>query len=279
MNAALSFRERYGPWALVTGAARGLGAEFARQLAARGLNILLVDTLAEELSARARRIAAESGAETRTLRLDLARPDAPAALRQAAEPLDIGLLVNNAGFSAIGPFLDVPAERHAQVLEVNARVPMLLAHHFGGLMRARGRGGLLFVSSGSAVVGTSYVSAYSASKAFVRTLGEALWAELHAQGVDVLAVLVGATDTPGWRAGTPNPEQAVWPPVMRAEAVVSAALASLGKGPVCTPGAQNRLAFFLTSRLLPRAAAVRMMHREMRKRYGKDTPPQGAEPD
>ncbi len=263
-----SFRERYGPWALVTGAAQGLGAEFARQLAARGLNLLLVDVLEEALRQRARQTAADSGVETRALRLDLTRPDMLAALRRATAALDIGLLVNNAGVSAIGPFLDVPAEQHARVLEVNARAPMLLAHHFGGLMRARGRGGIIFVSSGSAVVGTSFVSAYSASKAFVRNLGEALWAELHPRGVDVLAVLVGATNTPGWRAGTPNPDASVWPPVMRAEDTVREALNALGKGPVCTPGVQNRLAFFFTSRLLSRSAAVRMMHREMRKRYG-----------
>jgi len=274
-----NFRERYGPWALVTGAARGLGAEYARQLAGRGLNLLLVDVLEDELEQRARHLAAASGVEIRPLGLDLARPDMLAILRQTADTLDIGLLVNNAGLSAIGPFLDLPAEQHALVLEINARAPMLLAHHFGGRMRARGRGGLVFVSSGSAVVGTSYVSAYSASKAFVRNLGEALWAELTPQGVDVLAVLVGATDTPGWRAGTPNPEAPVWPPVMRAEDTVRETLAALGRGPVCTPGAHNRLAFWFTSRLLPRSAAVRMMHREMHKRYGNAAPPSNTKPD
>lgn len=261
-----SFQQKYGPWALVTGAARGLGMAFATQLAARGLNLVLIDLLSEELSSLADRL--RDQCQVRALALDLTAPDAFEKIQTATKDLEIGLLVNNAGQSAIGHFLDVPIEKHLHILALNNQAPLLLAHHFGKQMRARGHGGIIFVSSGSAVVGTAWVSSYSASKAFLRNLGEALWAELQPYSVDVLATIVGATDTPGWRAATPNPEAPVWPPVMRAEDTVQETLDALGqRGPSFFPGAKNRLAFFITTRLLSRRAAVKQLYNEMRKRY------------
>ncbi|GAB4531122.1 MAG: SDR family NAD(P)-dependent oxidoreductase [Anaerolineales bacterium] len=263
-----SFTQKYGPWALVTGAARGLGAAFARQLAANGLNLILVDQLAEELDALAGTLSPIT--QVRTLVLDLTADDALRQIQDAAVGLEVGLLINNAGRSTIGHFLDVPLEQHLHVLQLNTRVPLMLAHHFGVQMRTRQRGGIIFVSSGSAVVGTAWVSTYSASKAFLRNLGEALWAELQPYGVDVLATIVGATDTPGWRASNPDPDAAVWPPVMQAEDTVRETLAALGRqGPSFFPGSQNRLAFFFTTRVLSRRAAVKQLYTEMRKRYQK----------
>lgn len=261
------FSERYGPWTLVTGAAMGLGAEFARQLAARGLNLVLVDIQAEALTEVSKSVSKEFNVGVRPIVADLAQPD---FLRNVSSDLDvqIGLLVNNAGISAIGHFLDLPLERHLSVLAVNARAPLILAHHFGGLMRARKRGGIIFVSSMSALSGTSYVSEYSATKAHDLMLGEALWQELRPYGVDVLTTIIGAADTPGWRAENPNPEAGTWPPVMSAADTVRETLEALRKTPSFVPGAQNRLATFLTTRLLSRKSAVETVGNEMEKRYG-----------
>ena len=258
---------QYGPWALVTGAAMGLGAEFARQLASRGLNLALADINGEALNATVQAISAETAVQVQPLLIDLAAPQGPEALIEAVRGLEIGLLVNNAGVSAIGHFLDVPLEKQLKILALNARAPLLLSHALGAKMRERKRGGLIFVSSGSAVVGTSYVSAYSASKAFNLNLGEALWEELREYGVDVLSTVVGATDTPGWRAENPHPQAKPWPPVMSAQDTVSETLEALGKTCTFFPGAQNRLAMFASTRLLSRPTAVRVIGQEMRKRY------------
>jgi short-subunit dehydrogenase len=262
------FSEKYGPWALVTGAAMGLGAEFACQLAARGLNLVLVDIQAEALTITSDALARDFGVELRPITLDLGAGDFLPNLLAATRDLEIGLLVNNAGISAIGHFLDVPLEKHLSILNINARAPMILAHHFGGLMRERKRGGIIFVSSMSALAGTSYVSEYSATKAHDLILGEAMWQELRPSNVDVLATIVGAADTPGWRAENPEPDAATWPPVMTAADTVCETLAALGTTPSFVPGAQNRLATFLTARLLPRKLAVGTMGKEMDKRYG-----------
>ena len=162
----------------------------------------------------------------------------------------------------------MPLDKHLSILAVNARAALILAHHFGGLMRGRKRGGVIFVSSMSALAGTSYVSEYSATKAHDLTLGEALWQELRPSNVDVLTTIVGATDTPGWRAENPNPSAKTWPPVMTSQDTVRETFAVLGKTPSFVPGSQNRLATFLTSRLLSRKSAVATMGKEMDKRYG-----------
>jgi short-subunit dehydrogenase len=269
MNSDPRYSYQYGPWALVTGAAMGLGAEFARQLAMRGLNLMLADVNAEGLRATAEAIATETGVQIRPLVCDLSMPDGLLTLIEAASSLEIGLLVNNAGISSIGHFLDVPLEMHLKILELNARAPLVLAHHCGARMRERGRGGIIFVSSGSAMVGTSYVSAYSATKAFNLNLGEALWEELRTCGVNVLSTIVGATDTPGWRAENPNPAAKVWPAVLSAADTVRETLGALGRTPSFFPGAQNRLAMFVSTRLLSRPVAVRVIGAEMRKRYKK----------
>lgn len=269
MSYKLPFSTQYGPWALITGAAMGLGAEFSRQLAERGLNIVLVDINVDALHATAKAIAAQTDVQTHPLICDFSAPDGPSTLIEATQDLEIGLLVNNAGISKIGHFLDVPLEKHLGMLELNARAPLVLTHHFGAKMRARGRGGIIFVSSVSAVVGTSYVSTYSATKAFNLNLGEALWEELRSFGVDVLTTVVGATDTPGWRAEIPDPKAKTWPPVMSVADTVSETLDTIGKTSSFFPGAQNRLAMFASTRLMSRPMAVRVIGNKMLKRYEK----------
>jgi uncharacterized protein len=269
MNLKSTFSSKYGPWALITGAAMGLGAEFARQLARHGLNLVLADINSDVLNDTATSISTETDVQVRPLVCDLSTSRGLTTLIEAAEGLEVGLLVNNAGISAVGHFLDVPLEKHLNILELNARAPLVMAHHFGIKMRERGHGGIILVSSGSAAVGASYVSAYSATKAFNLNLGEALWEELRSCGVDVLAPIVGATDTPGWRAEIPDPEAKAWPPVMSAADTVRETLDTLGKTPSFFTGIQNRLAMFITTRLMSRPTAVRVIGAEMRKRYEK----------
>jgi hypothetical protein len=136
-------------------------------------------------------------------------------------------------------------------------------------MRARGRGGIVFVSSMSALVGTSHVSEYAATKAHDLVLADALWEELRPAGVDVLGAIVGATDTPGFRAENPTPDAKAWPPVMTATDTAREILDALGRTPRIVPGRQNRLAAFFVDRLMSRRTAIVTMGKEMRKRYGR----------
>ncbi len=263
---AVSFAHKYGPWALVTGASRGLGAEFARQCAARGLNIVLAAKSAALLEAQAEGIRHDYGVAVKTLALDLGREDIMPEIRAVTDGLEVGLLVNNAGISKISPFLDLSAAYLTQQLHVNVRAGLLLAHHFGGRMAARGRGGIIFLSSASALYGTGYCANYAGTKAYNLILAESLWYELGPYGVDVLGLMAGATKTPGWESNAPRPARFV--PVMDARPTVAEALRALGKQPSLIAGGANRLGYWFMGKALPRRRAIRLVSDTMAGIFG-----------
>jgi len=262
-----SFRARYGPWALVAGGALGMGAEYSRQLAARGLNVLLVARGRGPLEQLASTLARAHGVATRCLVIDLAASDALERIDEATTDLEVGLLVYNAAHSVVGRFADVSLADKLRMLDVNCRGPLLLAHHFGPRMVARGRGGVILMSSLSGFQGQAMVGTYAATKAFDLVLAESLWDEFGPHGVDVLAFCAGATRTPNYRASNPRPMGLLSAPVMEPEDAVAQALAALGRGPTSIPGRANRLASVLLHRLLSRRALVRVMSRVTRAMY------------
>lgn len=253
------FRRRYGPWAVVAGASEGLGAAYAGELAARGLNLLLLarrlDVL-EQVAAPLRALV-----EVRTAVLDLGDPDLAAKLEALTAELDVGLCVYNAARSHIGPFLEQSLADKQQILDINCRGPLTVAHVLGGGMARRGRGGLLLMSSMTAFWGSPLVATYGATRAFNLSLGEALWYELREHGVDVLVCCAGATRTPGFlRAAGPR-----GPRSMAAAAVVREALGALGRVPSMIPGRFNRFGAFVLGRVLSRRRAIGLMGSQTRR--------------
>jgi len=264
------FQSCYGPWAIVAGASAGLGAAFAEQIAEQRLNLLLVARRQELLEPLAARLAAASGAQARTLVLDLAGEDAAERVAAAADGLEVGLLVYNAAYSAIGPFLDRPLDDHLRELATNCRTPLALAHTFGQPMRRRGRGGIILMSSLSALQGSALIANYAATKAYNLLLAEGLWEELRQSGVDVMACRAGAVSTPNYLASLASSAGTTRRPpggAMTPEAVVAETLAGLGRGGSLIPGAGNRGAAFLMERVLPREFAIRLMGRVLRGLY------------
>ena len=152
------FKDKYGPWALITGASSGIGAEFARQLAAKGLNLVLVARREERLRALARELETAHPIAVTIIPVDLTTTDFLAVIQQATDGLEIGLLVNNAGVMPTGRFLDHDLEQELRQLNLNTRAPLILTHHFGRPMAERGRGGLLFLASMTAFQGTPSAS-------------------------------------------------------------------------------------------------------------------------
>ncbi|HEY7107775.1 MAG TPA: SDR family NAD(P)-dependent oxidoreductase [Acidimicrobiia bacterium] len=192
----MEFSEHYGPWAVVAGASDGVGASVARLLGARGVNVVLVARRQQLLDD----VAASIDTETRTVALDLSIPDADAALVRATDDLDVGLLVFNAGADPYASrFLEQPLASWTGLVRRNVDTVLGVCYRYGSAMVARGRGGIVLVTSGAAWAGGAYLAAYSASKAFDLNLGEALWAELRPHGVDVLSMVLGPTDTPAFR--------------------------------------------------------------------------------
>lgn len=259
------FVRRYGPWALVAGGSEGIGAAYARELARRGLHLVLVAHASDALEPLAAELRDTHGVQVRAIDLDLGRADVLEALAPHVDDVEVGLVIHNAAVSPIGAFIDADRGALGAAVDVNVRAPMLLAHEHGRRMARRGHGGIILMSSLSAVTGTAMVAAYAATKAFDRVLAEGLWEELGRSGVDVLGVMPGTTDTPGMRASQPRGG----PRFMTADAVAIGALEALGGGrPVFVPGWGNRASGGLLGRLLPRSTAIRMVSRVTRRMYG-----------
>jgi short-subunit dehydrogenase len=262
-----SLAGRYGPWALVAGASAGLGAEFAVQLAARGLNLVLVARRAGLLKSLAESLSTKYGIMVRDIPLDLAEPQAAERIALATRDIEVGLLVYNAAYSAIGSFLQRPLDDHLLELATNCRTPLALVHTLGQRMLARGRGGILLMSSLSAQQGSPYIANYAATKAYNWILAEGLWDELRRQGVDVLVCCAGAISTPNYDASATSQSCCLSGAASTPQTVVASALAGLGKGPEVVPGFGYRLSAFVMQHLLPRKLAVRIMGNVLRGMY------------
>jgi len=198
---AEQMRAKYGPWAVIAGASEGTGAEYARQLAALGIHCLLVARRKEPLQQLAQELTDAHRVQTRVLSVDLATPDAAHRMKAAAADIEVGLYISNAGADPTGQyFLDVPLEQSHRLINMNVRTVVDAVHAFGPPMKARGRGGILLMSSGAALGGQPRVAIYSGTKAFELNFAESLWIELRKSGVDVLGVAAPAMDTPVLRA-------------------------------------------------------------------------------
>jgi hypothetical protein len=257
---ATDFASRYGPWAIVAGASEGLGAAFAKELAVRGLNVVLIARRPEALDGVKRDLANVSPVEVRCVPLDLSRSDAAAAIEEAVAGLDIGLVVYNAALSPGGAFLDLTVEEQLRAIDVNVRGPLSVAHRFGKKLAARGKGGLVLLSSLTAFQGSPFLATYGATKSFNLSLAEGLWYELRPRGVDVLAVCAGATRTPGYLRRSPGKA----PGELEPDAVAQEALGHLRDGPFFIPGQFNRFASLML-RFLPRRRTIRIMGAQTRK--------------
>ncbi len=258
-----AFARKYGPWALITGASSGIGEALARKLAARGLSLVLAARRKDRLDALAAELGRAHGVEVRVVAVDLAQRDFLPAIEQATSGIEVGLLVNNAGFGHKGRFLDSDLDRQLEMLDVNCRASLVLAHAFGRKMAARHRGGIIFTSSTAAFQGTPFTSHYAATKGWGLQLAEGLACELRGEGIDVLALCPGPTDTEGPRRTGVDPAK-IPVKMMTAEAVAAAALNALGKKAIVIPGLVNRLAYAAV-RLTPRGFAAetagRLIHR------------------
>jgi short-subunit dehydrogenase len=267
MTEKTDFAARYGSWAIVAGASEGLGAAYADELASRGLNLVLIARRYELLQALASALSSKYGIETRTIALDLSTGEAAEQIVEETKDIEFGLLVYNAAFSAIGPFLEQPLDDHLKELQTNIHTPLRLVYAMGQRMVAQRHGGIVLMSSLSAFQGSAYISTYSATKAFNIVLAEGLWEEWREQGVDVLVCVSGAIKTPNYLASEPEPTGGLGDMTMNPEQVVQEALNALGKGPYIIPGRVNRLASFVMRHLLPRRTAIKFMGRVLRGKY------------
>lgn len=253
-------REIFGPWALITGASSGIGAEFARQLAANGFDLVLAARRLPLLEQNGAKLAAQHGIKYRTIQVDLADAGFLATIASATDDLDIGLVISNAGDMILGEFLDSEPDRLFADMRLNVASHLGLTHHFGRRLAHRGRGGILLVSSTAALQPVPYSASYAAAKSYLLSLGEAAHYELASHGVTVTVLLPGATDTAMVTRFSDSTGISVHKPpmslmLMTPSRLVSEGLAALRAGRARrTAGQANRA----TAALIPRRMRTRM---------------------
>ncbi len=259
------FKTKYGSWALVTGASSGIGKAFARQLAAKGLNVVVAARRKDRLDKLVTELENEYGVKARAVVVDLTAPGFLELIETAVSDIEIGLLINNAGSGVPGAFLKQSMASRTKVIQLNVTAPMQLAYHFGQQMSQRKRGGIILVSSISAYMGTPYMSNYAATKAYLLTLGEGLNVELKQNGVDVSVLVPGPTRTEMAEAeGTDFSDMPnmMW---MDAADVAAAGLNALGQKAAVVPGGVNKMMSFMMTRMMPRKVASNMFGGMMKK--------------
>lgn len=258
------------PLALITGASAGIGAEFARQLAARGYDLALTARRRDRLEALAGELEQAAGATSQIIEADLAEADACAAIVSAVGDAgrEVDLLVNNAGYGVAGYFNAQPWEVHDTFLRVMVSAPAELAYRVLPAMRDKDAGTIINVASMAGLVpGSSGHTLYAAAKGFLIRFSESLAMENHDTGIRVQALCPGFTysefhDVVGTRDIVSQMPDYMW---MKAEDVVRFSLEQLDKDSpvVAVPGRANRLIAAL-SRKLPYQASYNLV----RKRAG-----------
>ena len=252
---------------LITGASSGIGAAFARKLAARGRNVLLVARSEDKLIALCNEIGRLTSIRAQYLPVDLRDPDAPAQLFEETQKrgLEIEMLINNAGFGSMGDFARLDLNQELEIIQLNIKALVDLTQRFLVPMRERKRGTIINVASTAGFQAVPYMATYAASKAFVLSFSEALWDENKPHGIHVMALCPGVTDTNFFAASKIDrpPMRTIQAP----EEVVETALRALRqqKGTVIS-GWTNWLTI-AAERFFPRSFVVKVAGKALRSRF------------
>lgn len=196
--------DTYGKWALITGASEGIGKGFAAACAERGFNLVMIARRQVLLESSAQQMRDQYGVEVKTLSVDLTEIESIDVIKSFCADLEVGMLINNAAYSFPAEFLSMTDKHIRRQIQINVELVAVLSNHFGNLMKPRGRGAIINVSSKTGEVPMPYFAMYSATKAFISTLTEAMWFELKDYGIDVLALKPCQTATEGYLANNPG---------------------------------------------------------------------------
>ncbi len=264
-----SLKERYGNWALVAGAAEGIGEGFTTVLAASGFNIILADRNEQAMQALALKTGREYHVETVLIHLDLAREDAAAQCLKAVTATGCRLMVYVAAYSRVCRFTDLATSDLDSFLAVNTNTLLRLVHSFSSMLTRTGNGGgIVLVSSLAGLIGPQYVATYAATKSFSIRLAEALHDEMKTNGIDITVCCAGTVSTPTYWKSNPNFDR-MKPSFVEASQVAAYALKHLGRKVVAIPGLTNRLQYFFLRQVIPIWYARRLVNDAMKNMYGK----------
>ena len=243
---------------LITGASSGIGEAFARKLAARGHNLLLVARSEDKLIVLCNELGRSQNIRAQYISMDLSQPDAPARLFEETQKreLEIDFLINNAGFGSMDDFTKLDLVRELKMIELNVRSLVELTHRFLPPMRERKRGAIINVASTAGFQPVPFMATYAATKAFVLSFSEALWEENRRYGIKVMALCPGVTDTNFFAAA--RMEKPPGRISQTAEQVVETALRGLKRGKSHIVSGWPNYFMIESERLVPRSMIARV---------------------
>jgi uncharacterized protein len=252
---------------LITGASSGIGEVFARKLAARGDNVLLVARSEDKLMTLCNELGRINSIRAQYVAIDLSKPDAPAQLFAETQKreLEINFLINNAGFGSMGDFTKLDLARELNMIDLNVGALVELTHRFLVPMRERKSGAIINVASTAGFQAVPFMATYAATKAFVLSFSEALWEENRSHGIKVMALCPGVTETGFFEAA--SIDMPAMRAVQSADDVVETALRGLkrGKGHIISGWANFMM--IESERLVPRSFVARMAGKVLRKEH------------
>jgi short-subunit dehydrogenase len=254
---------------LITGASSGIGEAFARRLAARGENVLLVARSEEKLASMCNELGRASNINAQYVALDLTEEDAAGRLFEETKRrgLEVETLINNAGFGSMGDFARLDIKRELGMIDLNIKSLVALTHYFIKPMRERKSGTIINVASTAAFQGVPGMATYAATKAFVLSFSEALWVENSSAGVHVMALCPGVTETNFFAAA--NAERPPMRAAQTSDQVVDTALSGLKRRKSHIISGWTNYFMAESERLVPRWIVARIAGKAMRPRYGK----------
>lgn len=250
-------KDKYGPWAVITGATSGIGREIAGQLASAGLNLVVSSRSQPRLNKLMRELTTDQDIEVRMVVGDLAEEQQVTELIEATQGLPISLLVVSAGFGTSGIFTASDVNVEVNMLRLNGEALLRLTHYFGRQFAKQERGGIILMSSMVAFQGVPNSAHYAATKAYVQTLAEGIHHELKPYGVDVLAAAPGPVATSFAERADLQMDMAQSP-----ENIGVPVLRALGKRTTVLPGNLTKLLVY-SLRTVPRWAKTRIMQKVM----------------
>lgn len=249
---------------LITGASSGIGEVFARKLAARGRNVLLVARSEDKLITLCNELGRSNSVRAQYVALDLSNPESPARLFEEAQKrgLSVDMLVNNAGFGSMGEFSKLDPARELNMIDLNIKSLVELTYRFLQPMLERKQGVIINVASTAAFQPVPFMATYAATKAFVLSFSEALWEENRNYGIQVMALCPGVTDTNFFEAarGYKPPARVSQTP----EEVVDAALRGLARRRSHIISGWTNFLMTQSERLAPRSLIIRVAGKMMR---------------
>lgn len=250
-NLMNKLHDKYGNWALITGASSGIGRSFAETLAQEGFNLVLIARNEVKLLELSKILMNRYSVNCRIIAKDLSDESAVPEIVRETAGLEIGLLINNAGYALTGEFITGDLVAQTKMMKINSLVPMQLCHHFGEKMVARGKGGIINVASVSGLMPLPGWATYAAAKAFMVSFSASLWFEFRNKGVDVLALCPGAVKTDFHQRAN------IISTGLNPEEVVKDGLRNLGRKPSAITGINNQVMAFIMQ-LMPARLKIKI---------------------